>query len=228
MAILKVDLSQTKEQPSFDPVPPGDYLVQITDSSVVTTRKGDPMLKIIATICDGKAFNGRKIFDNFLIGHPVAMSRLKALAIAANHPHPDFINDSEELHGLRMIIRVKIKTEDGYPPQNKITSFKKFEGAGSQVAPGLPPVSPVFAPAPPATPVFSFTQPVAPASVPILPATAVPAPTVNPPPFSFAAQAGVLAQASVPTPAQSSPAMPQPAPAPVVALTPAPEKLPWD
>jgi len=199
MAYLGADLSQTKEQQSFDPVPPGDYHVTIIDSVVVETKTpGKHMLKVVFSVVDGP-FAERKIFDNFVLGNEAAMSRMKSMAIASQHKSPDFIQDSEELHGLKLIIKVKVSTDPGYPPQNKITRFKKLEGTQTPVAP------PVFAP-PPASPIAPQMQ--------------APKPTPTTPSFTFAAPA----QAPQTQPPVAASAVPQEKTA---AVNP-PAKLPWE
>lgn len=165
MAHIGTDLSKTKAQESFEPVPPGEYVVQITDSGVVQTKTtGANMLKVTLSIAVGP-FAGRKIFDNFVLGHDVAMSRLKSMAIAGQHPHPDFLNDSEELHGLSLMVKVKLTSDPNYSPQNKIISFHAIKGAQAPQATQAP-----SAPAP------SFRMP-APQSVPpAAPVALAPAP----------------------------------------------------
>ena len=150
MAHLGADLSKVQTQ-TYDPIPPGEYTVQVTDSSVAMTKSSNkPMLKVTYTVRGGP-FNGRKVFDNFLIGNEVAMSRMKTLATVGGHLHPDMINDSDELHGMELIIGVKLKKEEGnYPPGNSVSHFKKIEG---KALPPMPSAPPVFAPLPVAPPV---------------------------------------------------------------------------
>lgn len=213
MALLNQDLSQVQEQ-NFDPIPPGEYQVKVTDSSVVTTKKGDPMLKVTFNV-DAGPLTDRKVFDNFLLGNSVAMSRLKSLAIAANHPHPDFLQDSEELHGLRLLIKVNVKEDPNYPPKNNVTSFKKIAAVAGIVAPPafVNPLAPLdYKPplgvTPPATPPFRFQPAVIGVTSPLVsPAAPAPAPV------------------SAPMPAPSSPPAPQPDPAPAAGSMP---KMPWD
>jgi len=201
MAMLGANLAGIKPQESFDPVPPGDYHVTITDSSVGETKTGKPMLKVTFTVAD-VPYSGRKVFDNFLLGNEIAMSRMKSMAISAQHKSPDFIQDSEELHGLKLIIKVKVTNDPGYPPQNKVTSFKKLEGASVPVPPSQ---APVFAPAP----ILPGQLPPAPKVTPSF-SFAAPAPTIQPP-----APVAVFAAPQEKTVAVNSPA-------------PAPAKLPWE
>lgn len=156
MAQINQDLSQVPAQQSYEPLPPGEYIVQVTDSAVVTTKTShEPMLKISLTVADGP-YQGRHLFDNFVLSNDVAKKRLKALAVSGCHPNPDFIRDSEELHGLYLKVAVKLETDEKFGPKNKISSFKNLDGkspaapAAAQAAPPAPPVAhqPSLTPAP--------------------------------------------------------------------------------
>lgn len=177
MAIINANLSNVKASGNFEPLPPGEYQVKIIDSDVITTKTGKPMLKIEMAVEDNGAAGfsahliGRKIWEQFVLENEVAQSRLKGLASAAGHPHPDMIRDSEELHGLRLSLRVKIENDEQYGPRNKITTFKPalFQSAAPAPAPQIPSAGHV----PPMT---------APAFVP--PAAASAAPSTPPMPWS--------------------------------------------
>lgn len=144
MAQLGLSLVNVQAQESYSPLPAGEYPVKVTDTEVKNSKAGNVMLNVTFTVEDGHQFSGRKVFDNFVVSNEVAMKRLKSMAVAGKHPHPDFIQDSEELHGLRLVIRVKIEDGgDGYGPKNKISAFK----AGESSTP-LPPTNTIPAPAP--------------------------------------------------------------------------------
>jgi hypothetical protein len=77
----------------------------------------------------GPTHANRKLFDRFVISNDVAMSRLKTLATVVGHKNPNFIRDTEELHGGKCSVRVKIDdAKDGYEPKNAIVSFKPLNG----------------------------------------------------------------------------------------------------
>ena len=158
MAIINANLSNVKASGNFEPLPPGEYQVKIVDSAVIATKTGKPMLKVEMTVEDNGAAGfsatliGRKIWEQFVLENEIAQSRLKGLASAAGHPHPDMIRDSEELHGLRLAIRVKIENDEQYGPRNKITTFKPalFQSTAPASAPQIHPaghVPPMTAPA---------------------------------------------------------------------------------
>lgn len=148
MALLNQDLSSYTNQ-DFDPIPPGEYDFEINDSDVVDTKTGKRMIKVSCKVL-GPTHSGRIVFENFVIGQDVAMSRLKTLATVGGHPRPDFIQDTQELHGLRFRGNVGIRESEGYSPQNSIKSFKKIPGTSPAPMPfptAQPPVAHSLPPA---------------------------------------------------------------------------------
>jgi hypothetical protein len=137
MAQLNLDLSGYEPQGDFDPIPPGDYIIEVVDSDVSTSRAGNPMAKFTFEVV-GPSHAGRKIWDHFVLNNEVALRRLKALAEAAGHKNPNYVRDTEELHGLRCEVRVAIEEQEGYPPKNKISSYRRPRQTST---PAVPPPS---------------------------------------------------------------------------------------
>ncbi|WP_449246300.1 DUF669 domain-containing protein [Desulfarculus baarsii] len=127
---LGADLNDVQDI-QFDPVPPGDYVVRITDSRVGQAKSSGNAMAEFELEIEGPSHVGRKLWDRFVLGHEVGMSRLKNLATAAGHPNPSYIRDTEELHGLRALARVKIEEDKTgqYDPKNKIGVYKPLNGA---------------------------------------------------------------------------------------------------
>jgi hypothetical protein len=71
-----------------------------------------------------------KVYDCMSLGNEISMKRLKTMAYSCGHPNPNFIADTEELHGKTCMIKLKIeKDESGqYEPKNKICGFKPING----------------------------------------------------------------------------------------------------
>ena len=136
MAHLGQDLSSYTAQ-DFTPIPPGEYAFEVVDSAVVDTKKGGRMIKVSCKVL-GPTHAGRIVFENFVLGQDVAMSRLKSLATFGGHKRPDFIQDTEELHGLRFLGNVGVQQQEGYNPSNHIKTFKKLPTPENQVQGGYP------------------------------------------------------------------------------------------
>jgi hypothetical protein len=68
----------------------------------------------------------------------IARAQLKSLAIAVGHPNPDHVEDSEELHGVPIMVNLGVEAagdpkygdRDGL--QNTVKGFEPVDGAESQ------------------------------------------------------------------------------------------------
>jgi len=131
MAELNISLANTEAQETLKPLPPGWYEAQITDSEIKEGAKGNYI---------------RWTFD--ILGHPnkvweimslnnegeaVGLKKLKTLAVVSGHPDPNFIRDTEEFHGRKCQVRLKIEEDatGAYEPKNKITAYKPTGSNGS-------------------------------------------------------------------------------------------------
>lgn len=179
MAVLNQNLSNYSTQ-DFEPIPPGEYDFEINDTDVVDTKTGKRMVKVSCRVI-GPTHAGRIVFENFVLGNDIAMSRLKTLATMCGHPRPDYIQDTQELHGLRFRGNVGIRESEGYAPQNQIKSFKKIPAPPSVgTAPAAVPQIP--------QPAASFPSvPPAPSLPPMMPPKAMMQPPLAAPPAQPAA-----------------------------------------
>jgi hypothetical protein len=116
-----------EDERNFDPVPAGEYLLQVVESDL--NRKGNnEMLKLTIDVMDGP-FANRKIFENLNIRHEnptaqgIAQRALADLCIAVGVAG---LRNSEELHFKPFIGRVKIQEDKTgqYGPQNRIARYR--------------------------------------------------------------------------------------------------------
>jgi len=119
------DSNQFDDMSNFDPVPQGDYAMQITNSDLVTTKdKKGKYIKFEMSIIQGE-FKGRKIWTNLNVinANPIAVEIAnKELATICRACGKAQVQDTVELHGIPMTVKVRIKAAKGdYPAQN-ITS----------------------------------------------------------------------------------------------------------
>ena len=133
MSQINTNLTNYDVQEGFDPLSPGWYDVRVIDSQIKEGPKGDYILWTFEVI--GKP---NRIWDNMSLVYEVAMSRLKTLAKCCGHPNPNYIADTEELHGKLCRVRLKVEKDDTgqYEPKNKITAFKPLD-TGQQPAPAI-------------------------------------------------------------------------------------------
>jgi len=134
---------------SFEAIPAGKYLAAITGSEMKPTKNGvGSYLQFTFTIIDDE-YKGRTLWARMNLDNPnatavkIAKSELSALCRAVGVMQP---KDSCELHGIPLLITVKVKKRDdndemtneikGYEP--KVTAARKSQLAPSPISPTLP------------------------------------------------------------------------------------------
>lgn len=113
---LHLDLADC-DPVDFDPVPmpPGDYEVLIIDSRLrQSSGCAIPAQASLAVVefefaVLGPVCRGVRLRDSFYLFDEASLRRLKSMVLAALCPVPDFLCDTEELHGLRCRVRVERK-----------------------------------------------------------------------------------------------------------------------
>lgn len=119
-----IDLSSVK---TLSEVPEGDHPARILDAEVLVARSGGRYLKIKCVLEDCN----EEIFENFSLEvqpdkKPVGLIRLKTLASVCGITNPDKF-DLIELGGKRFTAHVKMKQDENYGAQLKITNFKPLK-----------------------------------------------------------------------------------------------------
>ena len=151
MANLNANLSGYDAQEGFDVLPAGWYEAEVVDSEIKEGGKG-PYINWTFQVT-GKP---NKVWDIMSLGNEISMKRLKTLAVCAGHPNPNYIADTDELHGKKCMIRLKIEQDKSgqYEPKNKVSAFKPMNPNSkqpptiTQAAETQPSAQPDTAPAP--------------------------------------------------------------------------------
>lgn len=152
MAQIGANLSGYKTLDDFEPLPPGEYHVGVVDSGVEQKQNG-MQAKFVYEVIGGD-HAGRKIYDRMWITHTnataaeIGLRSLKTLATAAGHQNPNMVNDTEELHGRELIVRLAVREHEGKHYQD----VKAYKPVNGQAAPAQTPrpAMPGRAPAGPA------------------------------------------------------------------------------
>ena len=143
------------EERTFDPIPPGEYPMHITQSSMETTRDGrGRFLRLDLEILEGPEA-GRHLTERLNLENPnekaveIAQRTLRAIVFAAGLSS---CTDSEQLHACRMLVRVTVRERQDQPGAmvNEIAGYKQAGGAPSIAAASQP--GPAAEPATIATP----------------------------------------------------------------------------
>jgi hypothetical protein len=121
-----------KSTNSFDPVPAGIYEVTITKAELKDNKAGTGQFISIRYDIVGPTHQGRVVFGNFNIknaspkAEEIARQQLGELmaAIGINR-----VNDTDQLIGARLKIKVSIRLSEEYGPQNDIKGWSSVSGA---------------------------------------------------------------------------------------------------
>lgn len=120
---------EVKPNAAFDPIPAGEYLVMITDSSMEKTKAGDgEYLKLTFKVLQDGEYKGRLIWSNLNLVNKnekaveIAQRELSSICHAVGVLTPE---TSEELHGIPFRGKVRVvPPSGGYPANNSISFFK--------------------------------------------------------------------------------------------------------
>lgn len=202
MAHLGFDATQVQpDTGQLDPIPAGWYNAMVDESELKPTSDGlGARLAVRFNIIDGQYAN-RKIYTGFNIrnanpvAQEIAFKQLSALAHAVGVLQ---VQDSQQLHGIPLKIRVKIRPpQNGYEAQNDISAYKNINYIPDKGGDASAPAG-MGAPAAPAG-FGTAAQPAAPAAAPAAggagwggapaqpwqqPSAAAPAAASAPPPFT--------------------------------------------
>jgi hypothetical protein len=129
------DSNAVEPQQSFDLLPAGTYAVEITDSEIVDTKRGDgKLLKLTLDVIDPGEFVGRKLWSRLNLRNPnpeaerIGQAQLSQLCRAIGI---GTLADTDELIGRLVRCKVTIrKGDEKYGDQNEV---KAFEAHGTPV-----------------------------------------------------------------------------------------------
>lgn len=117
----------------FEPLPVGEYQGKIIESELKRNSSDTGnFLKLVFQITDGK-YSGRRLFSNLNLIHPnekaveIAQKEMAAICRACGKIT---VSDSEELHGIDMMLKVAIRPATAkFPASNEIKNYKQLDGA---------------------------------------------------------------------------------------------------
>ena len=148
MATLDQEFDATaipEDDRNFDPIPAGNYLMQVIDSEVKPTKSGTgDQLVLTLEVIDGR-HSGRRVWDRLNIRNQnpdaqrIAQRALADLMLAIGVRH---LVDTEELHFKPFTGKVTIKPDKTgeFGPQNAV----RYKPSGG--SPAQPPTSSAAAP----------------------------------------------------------------------------------
>ena len=155
MVRINQDLSDIKDDDmggsgGWTAWPTGDYRMMITGSEYKPTKAGTGMMLVLDMACLESSLQGQKKTCWLVLQHPnadtmrIAKARLKELAIATDHPTPDQVDESSDLHNKPFLASITKKWSDDpkYGDDQGFTNdFAGFKACGDGAAPQAPPPS---------------------------------------------------------------------------------------
>lgn len=156
MAEINFNAGEVEPAGTFDVKPPGWYKCVVSSSEVKPTKKRDgSFLELEFDIIEGE-YAGHKFWDRLNLDNAnqkavqIARKQLAAVCHAVGKPHQ--IKDSEELHNIPLMVKVKVRPanpEKGWDAMNEVQGYKSV----TEAAPSMAPQQQAVAPAPAVQPV---------------------------------------------------------------------------
>lgn len=128
-AMLNFNAANVKPAEALDNLPSAWYNARITESEMKPTRDNKGRyLSLVLTVIDGPYAN-RKIFDRLNLENQnqkavdIAYETLSAICHATGVIQ---LQSSQQLHGIPLAVKVGIRQEQGYDPQNEVKGYKRI------------------------------------------------------------------------------------------------------
>ena len=124
------------DESEFAPLPEGWYDVSITKTELKNTKTGNGQYISVRYKVNGPTHAGRVVFGNLNIrnqnqqAEEIGRRDLAALLTATGLTK---ILNTDALFGKRLMIKLKIRQQDGYEPSNDVKAYKAIDGANGGI-----------------------------------------------------------------------------------------------
>jgi len=135
MALLDdvFDINSLPEQENnYDPIPEGWYEAVINKADVKPTKDGTGQYISVRFDVTGPTHQGRVVFSIVNIRNKSAQAQsigLQQLGSIMRAVGLTRVDDTDQLIGGRLLIKVTIRKQEGYDPTNDVRGYKAIEGA---------------------------------------------------------------------------------------------------
>ena len=116
----------------FSPLPDGFYNVVVTKAEVKNTKDGTGQYIAVRYDVTGPTHQGRVVFGNLNIKNKSSVAEdigRQQLGSLMRSIGLDRVDDTDQLIGGNLSIKLATRTQEGYEPTNEIKAFKAIEGA---------------------------------------------------------------------------------------------------
>ena len=139
------DANTVKPQEAFEPLPAGWYNARVINSEAKPTKDNKSgYLQLDLEIIDGE-HHGRKVFDRLNLWNQgdnaaktceIAQRQLSAYCHATG---VFILQDSNQLHGIPLKIKLVVRTQEGFDPTNDVKAVKHIQdNTPTTAAPAFP------------------------------------------------------------------------------------------
>lgn len=117
---------------NYDPLPPGWYHANITGAELKSTKAGNGQYIAVRYDITGPTHQGRVVFGNLNIKNPnpkaeeIGRQQLGEIMRAIDLAK---VTDTDQLIGGSLQIKLEIRTQEGYAPNNNVKGFKATSGS---------------------------------------------------------------------------------------------------
>lgn len=130
---------------SFEPLPAGWYNCTISGAELKTTKNGTGQYIAVKYDITGPTHQGRVVFGNLNIRNQNTKAEeigRQQLGDLMRSIGVDRVQDTDQLIGGSLQIKLAIQTSEGYDPRNDVKGYKAIAGAmqGGQSGSGMPPM----------------------------------------------------------------------------------------
>ncbi|MDA0238988.1 MAG: DUF669 domain-containing protein [Proteobacteria bacterium] len=139
--VFNLDDMPRDEPRGFEPIPAGWYTAAIVGADVKTTKAGNGSYIALRLDITGPSHQGRVLWSNINTRNPNLraeeigrgqLGQIMAIIGLAS------IEDSDQLIGGNLAIKVTVRDDSQYGPGNEVKGFKAIEGSGSALPKAAP------------------------------------------------------------------------------------------
>lgn len=118
----------------FEPIPAGWYTAAIAGAELCDTKAGNGQYIKLRFDITGPSHQGRVVFTNLNIRNPnpkaqeIGLSQLGDIMRAAGLAK---VQDTDELFGVNLMIKVAVKNDPQYGASNEVKAYKAIDGSAA-------------------------------------------------------------------------------------------------
>lgn len=127
--MVSINFKANEVEEATDLIPAGDYPFMVVESEIAPNKKGTGSYLKLVMHCLDESYAGFRVYEYLNIDHPnekvvnIAQRQLAELCGALDIEE---LEDTNELHDLEFIARLKVEPGNGdFGPSNKVKKFLK-------------------------------------------------------------------------------------------------------